>query len=118
MAIPTDGLEQVRDEALKFSLPVEEGRFRSEPVRAAHIVLLQSRPSPAITATPLSPLAAIERGQLFYRRRLAEALGGRALLFRARIALGRSVPITEVGRPDDLGALPALADRVLALVGR
>ena len=117
MAISTDGLEQVRDEALKFSLPVEENRFRSGPVRAAHIVLLQSRSSPAISATPLAPLAAIERGQLFYRRRLAEALGGRALLFRARIALGRSVPITEVSRPDDLGALPALADRVLALVG-
>jgi hypothetical protein len=117
MAIPTDGLEQVRDEALKFSLPVEESRFRSGPVRAAHIVLLQSRSSP-ISATPLAPLAAIERGQLFYRRRLAEALGGRALLFRARIALGRSVPITEVSRPDDLAALPALADRVLALVGR
>ena len=119
MAVSTDGLEQVRDQALKFSLPVAEGRFRSEPIRAAHIVLLRpSRLSPAISATPLAPIAAIESGQLFYRRRLAEALGGRALLFRARIALGRFVPITELSRPDDLGALPALADRVLALVGR
>jgi len=119
MAISTDGLEQVRDEALKFNLPVEESRFRSEPIRAAHIVLLRpSRLSPEIAATKLTPLAAIENGQLFYRRRLAEALGGRALLFRARIAVGRSVPITELSRPDDLGALPALADRLLALVTR
>lgn len=117
LAIPTASLEQVRSEALKFSLPVEGGRFRAEPIRASHIVLLRSS-SPAISTTPLGPLAAIERGQLFYRRRLAEGLGGRALLFRARIALGRSVPIIELSRPDDLGALPALADRVLALASQ
>jgi hypothetical protein len=119
MAVSTEGLEQVREQALKFNLPVDESRFRLEPIRAAHIVLLRSaRSSASISATALAPLAAIERGQLFYRRRLAEALGARALLFRARIALVRSVPITELSRPGDLGALPALADRVLALVGR
>lgn len=109
-------LERSREELEKYHVPLAEGRFQSDALPPAQIVLLRTERAPEQhPPRRLVGVEALRRYDLVHRWRLGVALGYQALIFKAMVRLIEAVPMVEVARSEDLADLPALVDRVRAL---
>ncbi|MFY8106727.1 MAG: serine kinase [Elstera sp.] len=117
LQVPLDGLERSRDELDKYHVPLKEALFQPNALPPAQVVFLRTERAPEQhPPRRLVGVEALRRHDLVHRWRLGSALGCQALIFKAMVRLIEAVPVVEVARSADLADLPALVDRVRALV--
>ncbi len=117
LQVPIDGLERSREELEKYHVPLAAAQFQPEALPPAHIVLLRTERAPELPPPRhLIGLEALRRHDLVHRWRIGSALGYQALIFKAMARLIKAVPVMEVARSETLADLPALVDRVRALI--
>lgn len=108
-----DPAQQVLRGVDKFHAPAPQ--FRTEPAPLRAIFLLAPRvglTEPALRR--LSPAeAVVNLDPCIVRRDAAQALGTSALVFRWLSEIAGTVPVYGVWRPDDLGSLDRLTDRLI-----
>lgn len=112
------GLTRVRSGLEKFQIAVPE--FDTSPVRLASVYgLATARPSFEPGIQRLSGhLATAVLSNNVYRANVAQMIGKQGNVFAALIRLARGAPTWMLTRPQDLGALDELAQRVEAHVVR
>jgi hypothetical protein len=101
----------------KYHVPLAEALFQPDALPPAQVVFLRTDRAPEQhPPRRLLGVEALRRHDLVHRWRLGVALGHQALIFKAMARLIGAVPVVEVARSENLADLPALVDRVRALV--
>jgi len=106
----TDGLQRVRDGLDKFDLCQREG-FDPAPRRLDAIFVLRKGDEPAIEPVPPAHAVSLIFANIV-RRRVAERLGRKAVLFQETVSIARHVPVMRLIRPIDFAQLEETARMV------